>query len=124
VTAMQNALTLSNADFGDLYSQLNDLREAFALLNEQMVGDRSKAEVGALGRATIWDRYNVASTGVSNSTYGPTTLHRENLEIAMEEHEVIREEVEVLLNEKIPALEKELEASGAPWIQGQALPEK
>jgi hypothetical protein len=124
VTAMQNALTLSATDFGDLYSQLNDLREAFALLNEQMIGDRSKAEVGALGRASIWDRYNVASTGVSNSTYGPTALHRENIEIAMEEHEVIREEVEVLLNEKIPALEKELEASGAPWIQGQALPEK
>lgn len=124
VVAMQNALTVSSADFGDLYLQLDELREAFLALENRLNSNQSKASVGALGKNKIWDRYNVAASGVSHSTYGPTALHIENLEIAEEEIEIMKAELIVLLDEKIPAMEAALEAAGAPWIEGQALPEK
>lgn len=124
VVAMQNALTVSNADFGDIYNQLEELRLAFISLNYELGGDKVKVEVGAKGKKTIWDRYNVASYGVYASTYGPTPLHLENIEIALQLHDEMRGKLDILLDEKIPAMENELEAIGAPWIQGQALPEK
>jgi hypothetical protein len=119
---MQNALTLSNADFGDLYVQLEELRLAFVELNYELGGNPVKGEVGALGQKTIWDRYNVAVNGVSESTYGPTPLHLENIEIALQLHAQMRSELEILLDQGIPAMEEALEEAGAPWIQGQALP--
>jgi hypothetical protein len=122
VVAMQNALTLSNADFGDLYVQLEELRLAFAELNYDLGGNPAKAEVGALSQKTIWERYNVAVNGVSESTYGPTPLHLENIEIAIQIHQKLKQELLVLLDDKVPAMERELEATGAPWIQGQDLP--
>ena len=122
VVAMQNAITLSNADFGDLYVQLEELRLAFAELNYDLGGNPAKTEVGALSQKTIWERYNVAVNGVSESTYGPTPLHLENIEIAIQIHQKLKQELLVLLDDKVPAMERELEATGAPWIQGQDLP--
>jgi photosystem II stability/assembly factor-like uncharacterized protein len=122
VVAMQNAITISNADFGTLYSQLEELRLAFVSLNYELSGNPAKNEVGALSQARVWERYNVAVMGVSESTYGPTPLHLENVEIALQLHQKMKKKLLVLLDEKVPAMEEALEEAGAPWIQGQPLP--
>lgn len=123
VKAMQTALAQSNSDSGDLYNQLYQLRAAFLELDEASYGNRSKKEVGANQDPTVGDRLGVAQTGNWASTYGPTPLHLENFKIAQEQFATIQADLNVLIDEKIPAMEKALEEAGAPWIEGQALPE-
>ena len=120
---MQKALAQSNTDSGDLYNQLYELRAAFLELDATANGNRSKKEVGANEDLTVGDRLGVAQTGNWSSTYGPTQLHLENFMIAQEQYEIIKADLNSLVNEKIPSMEKALEEAGAPWIEGQALPE-
>ena len=123
VTAMQNALTVSAVKFDVLYTQLEELREEFYQLELRVGSNKSKTSVGAKSKMNLWGRYGIAQNG-GNTTYGPTIMQLDNMAIAKEEHEVLRSELEVLLNEKIPQMEKALEKAGAPWIQGMPLPQK
>jgi hypothetical protein len=123
VKAMQMALAQSHTDNGDLYKRLYQLRVSFQEIETAMYGNKSKQEVGSIDSPTIGDRLSVARTGNMASTYGPTPLHLENFKIAKEQFAAIKGDLNVLINEKMPAMEKDLETAGAPWVEGQALPE-
>ena len=88
---------------------------------EQMNGNRSKGEIGERSNPTVRSRMFVAFRAMSN-TYGPTKMHKESLEIGKKELEGITAKLENYSNKIIPELERALEAAGAPWIEGQALP--
>ena len=62
-------------------------------------------------------------TGIGSSTYGPTGTHREQLQFAEEMHEEVRERLVTLMDETVPAYERLLANSGAPWVPGSPLPE-
>ena len=123
VKAMQVALTRSEADFGALYDSLYALRTELLDLDRKLNGYRTKKEVGATNDPTVGERLNVARMGSSMSTYGPTPTHRESFRIAKEEFADIHAELKMILDEKIPAMEKALQDAGAPWIEGQELPQ-
>ena len=71
---------------------------------------------------SISRRLNVASTGTRNSTYGPTPTHRRSVEIASEQFEGLRRELEGLLDKELPELEKALDEAGVPWTPGRSAP--
>ncbi len=121
--AMQVALAQSHSDSGGLYGQLVRLRTSVLELERAAYGYRSKQEVGEKDNPTVGDRLRVAIMGTTNSTYGPTPVHLENFRIAKERFAAIRKKLDVLTKEKIPAMESALEAAGAPWIEGQPLPD-
>ncbi|MDY7091863.1 MAG: hypothetical protein SX243_02730 [Acidobacteriota bacterium] len=56
------------------------------------------------------------------STYGRTPTHREQLEIANSELATFREELERLQAEA-SELARELLEQGAPWYEGEPLPD-
>ncbi|HIF33719.1 MAG TPA: hypothetical protein EYQ75_19135 [Planctomycetaceae bacterium] len=58
---------------------------------------------------------------VARSTYGPTSTHRRMLDIANEQIQEIYGQVSSA-QRKLTALVKELNATGAPWIEGELLP--
>jgi hypothetical protein len=58
-----------------------------------------------------------------DNTYGPTSTQRRSLEIASEELRRNRNRLDELVNDEIPRLEQALRDAGAPWIEGQPLPE-
>jgi hypothetical protein len=62
-------------------------------------------------------------SGTMNSTYGPTPLHKKSLEIAKSQFADFKIELEKLINAEIPKFEKSLINAGAPWVEGQPLPE-
>jgi hypothetical protein len=123
IKAMQGALAQSHSDSGDLYERLVKLRADLLDVEKAAYGYSSRQEVGAYDDPTVGDRLRVAIMGTTNSTYGPTAMHLENFRIAKEQFDAIRSELKVLVEEKIPAMEKALEAAGAPWIEGQPLPD-
>ncbi len=122
--AMQVALAQSRSDSGDLYDQLVQLRTDVLELEKDAYGYRSKQEVGEKDNPTVGDRLSVAIMGTTNSTYGPTPVHLENFRIAKEQFAALRNKLKVLVEEKIPAMERALGAAGAPWIEGQPLPDQ
>ncbi len=56
------------------------------------------------------------------STYGPTPTHRRSLEIAEQEFAGVRERLNTVLEQRLPAFEQKLEQAGAPWTPGRPVP--
>lgn len=121
VKAMQTALTRIEVESNGLNSKLHQLKAELMDLDEQMNGNRSKGEIGERSNPTVRSRMFVAFRAMF-STYGPTKMQKESLEIGKKELSELTAKLVNISDNVIPALEKELEAAGAPWIEGQALP--
>ena len=65
----------------------------------------------------------MAASGTFSSTYGPTETLKRNLEIAGKKFRELKSEFDIILNEKLPTIEKAMIDAGAPWMEGQPIPE-
>jgi len=122
IDAMGQALEQSQASAGDLDRRLYRLDQALYEIAEQLQGKASMNQVGELQPPTVGQRMFVAMIGTGRSTYGPTPTHRRSLEIAENQFATIRDELNRLVEEQIPALEAQLLDAGAPWTPGGAIP--
>ena len=123
VDAMVVALERANTEPGALNKELYDLKQQLYNLEEKLYGNRTKSEIGERNSPTVNSRLRVGRRGLS-TTYGPTPLHRESLTIAKKELATIADAVEEISMKTIPALEKNLQRVGAPYIHGQAIPKR
>lgn len=121
VRAMRSALTRTDVDSPELASQLYTLNNSLMDLDIRMNGDKAKAEIGEIQKPTINSRMRVARRGLG-TTYGPTQMHAESLEIAKTEYIEVEALVNTLTTIEMPKLERALQNAGAPWIVGQTLP--
>jgi hypothetical protein len=62
-------------------------------------------------------------TGLWDTRQAPTKTQRDTLALAGEQFEAFRGELAEALETELPALEEELEAAGAVWTPGRALPD-
>jgi photosystem II stability/assembly factor-like uncharacterized protein len=123
VDAMRVALSRTPAAPGELDSRLYELRQQLLEFDEELNGNRSKREVGEKTKPTINRRLNFAMSGSKLSTYGPTPTLARSLEIAQNQFAELKLELERILNQQLPAMEKALQEAGAPWVEGQPIPE-
>jgi hypothetical protein len=121
VRALRTALSRTDVDSPELASQLFSLNNSLMDLDIRINGDKAKAEIGEIQKPTINSRMGVARRGLS-TTYGPTQMHAESLEIAKAEYIEVEALVNTLTTIEIPKLERALQDIGAPWIVGQTLP--
>jgi hypothetical protein len=121
VTAMQTALSRMAEPPGDLYEELYDIKRLLAEFNEKVYGDPAKRELSEYDYPTVSQRLGVASGGAWNLNYGPTGTQQMCLEIAKEQFKGFKAELEVIIQELIPAFEAKLVAAGAPWMNGMPL---
>ena len=124
LNAMRVALSRTDIVPGELEAIMHDLNQEMLELDEELNGNRSKDEIGESSPPTVRSRLNVAAQGASNMLYGPTVTQRDNLELAVKAYRAIRDKVADITENRLPALEKRLAEAGAPWIEGQPLPEK
>ena len=89
---------------------------------ERLSGDRTASSRFAPGTPSITSRLQNALFGTLGQSYGPTQTHRRQLEIAEEEFEAARAEIEEVLEVDVPALKRTLDEAGAPWTSGRAIP--
>jgi len=121
VESMRTALAQSKADVGDLDKRLYNLRMKLLDLDEALNGNRSKMGPGEKNNPNVGSRLFVVSRVLEFSTYGPTATAKEGLAIAEEQLDTIQEKIEK--NQKsLAAMGRELMKSGAPWVEGEALP--
>ncbi|MCB0823625.1 MAG: hypothetical protein KDC09_13065 [Bacteroidales bacterium] len=122
IKAMDNALSRTQNPPAQIDSMIYLLKVDLDKLELNFNGSKSKREIGEKINPTIQHWLRVAMGGLSG-TYGATPMQRQNLEYAKTEFEKFSSELETIRSEKIPVIEKMLIQAGAPWIEGQPLPE-
>lgn len=123
VALLQKVLSRTESAPGELEGQLYSLNQRLLALDEQLNGNKSKNDIGEHQMLRISDRQDDAWSS-SSSTHGPTSMQKQSLEIARSEFQTLRDQLEPIVNTEIPRLEAALKAAGAPWLDGQPLPEK
>ncbi len=121
VKAMKVALDRSNKENLTLNTQLYELKQKLMDLDEQVSGNRSKAEIGEKTNPTVQSRYYVAYRGAF-TTYGPTDMHKKSLAIAQSQFKEIKSEIDQISKVDIPKMEEALKAIGAPMIESAVMP--
>jgi len=122
VKSMHVALAQSNADVGYMDEELSKLRESLLEMDEVMNGNRSKMEPGEKRNPTVFTRLYTAARIASSSTYGPTTLALDNLNLANKKIRLIEKQLKSNTR-SIDQLSQELRQAGAPWVEGDAIPD-
>ncbi len=123
VAAMQKAAAKAKVNPGSLDTQIYQLRTELLDLQKQLNGDPTKGQVGEKSRPTISSRLSGVNRGLNHSTYGPTTTHKHSLEIVEAEMREVQSRLQSSLS-KMTTLSKALIDAGAPWIEGEPLPDK
>ncbi|NNE46107.1 MAG: glycosyl hydrolase [Rhodothermales bacterium] len=123
VELLKKALIRTQAVPGDLEAALHKLEESLLAVDQQLSGNWAKEEFGEKqDEPTLANRQSFAWSG-SRSTYGPTPAQRRSFEIAVEQFGRMRPELQRLVETEMPRIERAMQAAGAPWIEGQPLPE-
>jgi photosystem II stability/assembly factor-like uncharacterized protein len=120
--ALGTALDRSRSAPDGLDAELHAIRQELHAIEEALVGNRARATVEDDGPITVTRRVQVAQAGTGWSTYGPTPTHRRSLEIAEQELAKVRERLNAVLEQRLPAFEKKLDQAGAPWTPGRPVP--
>lgn len=114
------ALDRTPGDVAALESTYAQIRREMQAVDDALNGLSSRRGMGATP-ATISSRLRFAAFG-SNSSYGPTAQHREQLGFAVEALDDVVERMAMLVEETVPAFQDALVEAGAPWTPGAALP--
>ena len=122
LAAMQAAAYSTDEPAPEIVEQLSSLQNDLHELSDEMSGNPAKGEVGQKNDPTIQSRMWIAYRGLGTS-YGPTDLNRQSLDIAASELDAVMPRIEAIYRERIPEIEKALQDAGAPWIQGTDLPD-
>jgi photosystem II stability/assembly factor-like uncharacterized protein len=118
ITAMKRAYFSLEQQDPELLKQIEAFEKEQQELRIAMNGMQTREEIGEKQPPTPAGRLYVAQQGLS-TTYGPTAMHWETLEIGVQELEPIQTSIQTLMETELPALQEKLEDAGAPWIMGQ-----
>ncbi len=119
---IRGALMESTVSGNELDDRVRDIERRVMALHEDLAGNDRRDNFGDPGPVSVLRRLSVVGIGNSMSTYGPTTMHKRQFEIAQEDFAGIRSAFAAILEQEIPALEADLEAAGVPWSAGRGIP--
>ena len=92
-------------------------------LQEALNGSRTRASRSEPDMPGIMSRVNQVVGGHWRGLHGPTNTHREQYRIAYDQFSDLYPDIRQFVESDLPALEARLEAVGAPWTTGRALPD-
>jgi photosystem II stability/assembly factor-like uncharacterized protein len=105
-----------------LFAQADALEAELAGLRLRLQGDRVRGRRNEPTEPSVLERIGQVAGGHWDSRQPPTETQRRSLAVAREQLSAVRNELATLLNERLAPFETELEAAGAPWTPGRALP--
>jgi len=113
VSAMKNACFRMDGDANALLERVYDAQRKVKGLEIRLSGLETKDEVGEKQETNITAWLSAARQGLA-TTYGPTLMHRESLELARDGIEEIQAELDALQKEVLDKLAEDIRAAGAP----------
>ncbi|MEM1258733.1 MAG: glycosyl hydrolase [Bacteroidota bacterium] len=120
VDAMKRAYSQVKTPSNDLLMKINAARKSLLYIDETMNGNAAKNEIGERNPPTPGDGSFVGFVALIN-TYGPTGNHLKAFNRARRQLQGVKADLAKAVESTLPALEAELRAAGAPWIEGQGL---
>ena len=121
--AMKRALQATPNASEELRGDVRALELRLMDLQERLNGDRTQASRSEGGMPGIVGRVNTVVGGHWRALHGPTQTHRDQYEIAAAEFSAVYGDIKRLVETDLPAFEARMEAAGAPWTTGRALPD-
>jgi photosystem II stability/assembly factor-like uncharacterized protein len=118
IEAMQTALQRAEASDTALTRRLYATRLELLDLRKAIEGSEAKDEIGERDPPSLGNRYSVGVRGL-NTTHGPTELHRSTVAAGRNELAALKTELDRMVEQVMPELERALEAAGAPPIEGR-----
>lgn len=115
IAAMRAALIRADNEDPELLERLHDARMKLLEFDKAMNGSDAKGQIGEKEPPTPRSRLFVGFRALG-TTYGPTATYERTVEAGKSELEAIRRELDAYLSSEMPALERALEAAGAPPI--------
>ncbi|MHC5108381.1 MAG: WD40/YVTN/BNR-like repeat-containing protein [Planctomycetota bacterium] len=119
--AIRETLDRSLVDDQGSGEQVRALERQVAAMKVRLSGNRQRSNANMVGPVSIMRRYNVANGGL-RSLYGPTPTQLEAFAIAKGQFAALKNELDLVVGEKLPELEKMLDKAGLPWTPGRGVP--
>ncbi|MER3376324.1 MAG: glycosyl hydrolase [Allomuricauda sp.] len=120
VDAMKRAMEQAERPSTALSNKIFEAKSQLLALDVKMRGNPAKNEIGERNPPLPEDGVFIGTVALGN-TYGPTGNQKAAVDRADNQLQEIKNELSVLVNSTLPALESELKAAGAPWIESQGL---
>ena len=110
-----------NADIV-LYDEVRKLELKLKDAQETLTGDPTRTKRSQTAPISIMGRIRNALYGTFYNTYGPTKTQRRDFEIAKEQFQALRGNLNELIEDEFVALQKKLDQAGVPWTPGRRIP--
>lgn len=120
VDALLRALNKANQPSDDLFQRIYTVKSSLSAIEKELQGDTIKGEIGERSDPTASDGRSIGWRALGN-TYGPTEEHKSFLARVEGQLKQVKTKLQPILNATLPALEQDVKASGAPWVEGQGL---
>jgi hypothetical protein len=117
--AIRKALDATPAAPRALHDQGRSLERRLSAILVELQGDRRLGARSVPVPAAISERANTISSELNRTLGRPTATHEQQLQIASELFVVQRAALKTLVENDMPAIEKELERIGAPYTPGR-----
>ncbi|MEL7247783.1 MAG: glycosyl hydrolase [Bacteroidota bacterium] len=98
------------------HEQFAKMQAEIAEMEADFGGSPAKLEPGEKDNPVIFDRIFAVMRGVERSTYGPTTMHRESLQMADEAIASMNSRIDSW-RRKANTLAQAIQAAGGPWVK-------
>ncbi|RMZ51286.1 glycosyl hydrolase [Flavobacteriaceae bacterium PRS1] len=120
VGAMKRAAEKANNPTPNLQQKINSARIQLLAVNKLLHGNETKGEIGERSNLTPNNGNRIGIIALSN-TYGPTGNQKDSFNRAKKQLSEVKQQLQNITNNVLPALELDLKKAGAPWIEGQGL---
>ena len=115
VNSLKIAIENTPRETEELVLDFHNLKNSLLLVKRKVFGNESKTEIGEKNTPTLFNRIRVASQGLSSS-YGPTKLHIESLDMARLMNEEIKPLIKNLISKEFTSLENKIKDINGPVI--------
>jgi len=120
IDAMKRAADKANNPSNELTSNINEARMSLLGIEKALSGNKIKGEIGERSNPTPNNGNRIGIIALSN-TYGPTGNQKDSFNRAKKQLSEVKQQLQNITNNVLPALELDLKKAGAPWIEGQGL---
>ncbi len=117
--AMREALMRSTLADDATEREVREMERRVNDMRLKLSGNQTRDQFNEDVEVPIIRRLQVAMMGTSEASYGPTPTHKMSFDIAREEFEPLKRDLDALVHTQLPALERKLDAAGVPWTPGR-----
>ncbi|MEM1215049.1 MAG: glycosyl hydrolase [Bacteroidota bacterium] len=113
---LEKAAARTQGATADVHQQLANLQAEANRIEQMVSGNPAKDQVGEKTNPTIFDHLFAVMRGIDNSTYGPTAMHQQSLDLAKTKITAAQAAV-ASWNTQAAALRSAILQAGGPWVR-------